>query len=236
MLGSGADFTPVFVVLVIAAIIFLAIWGFYAEAKRRKRLAAWARRGNFSFTPSKDYGFDERFPGFDCLDEGSSRYAFNIASGERDDRSVLCFDYHYETYSRDSKGRRTTHHHYFSAVILGTNVPLKQLFLRPEGFFDKIKEFVGFDDIDFESAEFSRRFYVKAPDRRWAYDVIHQRTMEFLLESPKFSIELDRRHVILYRSSRFSEEDFEDAIRVGSGILDRFPDYLVRQQLGEVEG
>jgi len=116
--------------------------------------------------------------------------------GTWSDRHLLAFDYHYETHSTDSKGHRRTNHHHFSAVILASALPLKPLFIRAEGFFDKLTEFVGFDDIDFESAEFSRKFYVKAKDRRWAYDVIHARTMEFLLSMPRFTIQFDRNNVI----------------------------------------
>ncbi len=126
---------------------------------------------------------------------------------------ILGFDYHYQTYSYSKNGRQT-HHHYFSAAILQSPVPLKPLFIRPEGFLDRVAEFLGFDDIDFESLEFSRRFYVKSPDRRWAYDVIHQRTMEFLLASPPFTVQFDRASVIVYRDRIFSPAEFEAAAEV----------------------
>ena len=53
--------------------------------------------------------------------------------------------------------------------------PLEEFFGPPFG------EFFGHDDIDFESAEFSRNFYVKSSDRKWAFDILHARAMEFLL-------------------------------------------------------
>ncbi|MCK4626760.1 MAG: hypothetical protein KAV00_15725, partial [Phycisphaerae bacterium] len=110
----------------------------------------------------------------------------------------------------------------------------KPLYIRREGFFDKIGQFFGFDDIDFESAEFSRKFYVKSPDKRWAYDVIHTRTMEHLLASANFSIRFDRAHVIAWRSRTNKPADFEAAAELISGILDRLPEYVVRRQKGEV--
>ena len=125
----------------------------------------------------------------------------------------MAFDYHYETESSNSKGRRQRHHHRFSAVILGNYFPLKPLFIRPEGFFDKVTEFLGFDDIDFESA----------------FDVIHARTMQFLLDMPKFTIQFDPAQVIAYRSSTFNVSDFVAAAGVIQGMLDGFPDYLVKQ-------
>jgi hypothetical protein len=217
------------VVLFVLAFAALVAWQYYAAQRRRQELAQWAAARGLSFDPGRDYTLDERFS-FGCLRQGHRRYAYNRMAGTWQGYELLGFDYHYETYSHDSKGRRQTHHHHFSAVILKSPVPLKQLFIRPEGFLDRLAEFIGFDDIDFESIEFSREFYVKAPDKRWAYDVLHPRTMEFLLHSPRFSIPFDGEWAIAYRASRFKPEEFGAAAEVLRGIIERLPRYLVEEQ------
>ena len=215
----------VLVIAVGAAVIALAAW---FSAKRRKTLAAWASGKGLAFRPGRDSGFDEHYRAFGCLRRGYSRYAHNIAEGDWNGRHVTAFDYRYVTGA--GKNRRT---HHFSATILRSNVTLKPLRIRSENVLDRVTEFFGLDDIDFESAEFSREFHVKSPDKKWAYDVLHQRTMEFLLPMPRFSIEFDDRHVIAWRNRRFNAETFESAIAVVEGVLDRLPDYVVRQQKGE---
>ncbi len=217
-------------VLIGAAIVGLMIWQHYRNAQRRKELQSWAKANGFQFDRSRDGSLDGRYAAFGCLHKGSKRYGYNHLMGQWKDRPMHGFDYHYETYSTDSKGRRQTHHHHFSALVLESEMPLEPLFIRPEGFFDRLTEIVGFDDIDFEWSEFSREFYVKAPDQRWAFDVLHQRTMEYLLDSPRFSIEMDGHHVIAFRDSRFSSEDYAAAADVITGLLDRLPDYVVAQQ------
>jgi len=213
----------VFGVLIVA----LVGVGLYMQAKRRQELRAWAHGHGLSFDPSRDSGMDDRFPGFRCLRQGHSRYAHNVMDGKwAGELPVTAFDYQYTT---GSGKNQTTHN--FSAVIVRSPVPLKPLFVRREGFFDKVGEFFGFDDIDFESAEFSRMFYVASPDRRWAYDVIHQRMMEYLMAAPNFTIEFEGLHVIASRSGRFRPYDFEAAVETVRGILDRLPGYLVRQQM-----
>jgi hypothetical protein len=208
------------IVLVVGGLIALAIYSHY---QRRKLLAAWAAEHGLRFDHTKDRSLDERYPGFKCLRRGRRRFAYNRVSGERAGLSMTAFDYHYETGS--GKNRRT---HNFSAVIVESPVPLKPLHVRPENFLDRITEFVGFDDIDFESAEFSRKFYVKSPDKRWAYDVIHPRMMEFLLAAPRRSFQFDNGSVIAWGSTRFKPEQFDGAFGLIRGILERLPKYLYR--------
>ncbi|MBN1943674.1 MAG: hypothetical protein JW849_10320, partial [Phycisphaerae bacterium] len=142
-------------------------------------------------------------------------------------RGFLGFDYHYTTGSGKNQS-----HHSFSCVLLSSGVPLKELFIRPEGFFDKITEFFGYDDIDFESAEFSRAFYVKAPEKRWAYDVLHARAIEFLLNQPKFTIQFAPDCALARKSRTFRPEEFAQAAEVLRGLLDGLPNYVLQQQGG----
>jgi len=201
--------------------------------ERRKKLAGWAFSQNYNFDPSRNGHIDDIYPQFKCLRHGNERYGYNIIEGTFGGLPFRSFDYHYETHSTDSKGNRQTQHHYFSAVAVDAALPLKPLFIRNERIFDKLAEFVGFDDIDFESTEFSKQFYVKSPDKKWAYDVLHQATMEFLLASPRFYLELQGCHVMAYRNNTFTLEDIAGALQVISGILHRLPESL-QQELKEV--
>ncbi len=219
-----------FLVAIIGVFILIAVFGWMQAEQRRKALAAWAQTRGLAFRPGKEWGWDSAYPSFACLRQGSNRYAYNIMEGQRSGRLCRAFDYHYETHSTDSKGHRQTHHHRFSAVILASPVPLKPLVIRPEGFFDRVKEFFGAGDIDFESAEFSRRFYVHSPDRRWAYDVLHPRAIEFLLAAPVFVLQFDAAQVIASRNKVFEPAEFDQGLQVIEGLLDRMPEYLVQQQ------
>jgi len=206
----------------LAVFIPLAIWW---SVKRRRAIEAWAAQKGLTVLLGRDSRFDDRYPAFDCLRRGHGRYAYNIVEGEWNGRRLSAFDYRYVTGS--GKNQQT---HHFSATILGSRVPLKPLRIRTENVFDRVTEFFGVDDIDFESAEFSREFHVRAPDKRWAYDVLHQRTLEFLLAMPRFSIEFDESNAIAWRDRRFYVGTFEAAISVVEGVLDRLPEYVVRQQ------
>jgi hypothetical protein len=219
-----------FLVLIIAG----GIYSYRQTAKRRLALSALAAEQGWTFNPDNDSELITRFSPLKCLEQGSNRYAYNVLTGKYRNRSLCAFDYHYETYSTDSKGNHQTNHHVFSVAVLETELPLKPLLIRPEGFFDRIGEFFGMDDIDFESDEFSRTFHVSSPERRWAFDVIHQATMEFLLAAPRFTIELSGSRVVVFRSSCFDPPEFEAALSVAAGIVERLPNYLLREWKGAV--
>lgn len=205
-------------------------FGARAAKKRREALNAWASSHGMTYTNARDGSLDERFPNLKRLRSGSNRYGYNFMEGDWQGHHFFGFDYHYETHSTDSKGRRQTHHHHFSAIILGSSVPLKHLLIRPEGMFDKIKDFFGYDDIDFESAEFSKKFHVSAEDKKWAYDVLHARAIEFLLGKPRYTIQFDHDVVYIHQGGTFKPEQFEEAAGIVHGLLSQLPDYVVQQQ------
>jgi hypothetical protein len=225
------------ILIIVVFVVLIVVGGIVAHreaAKRREALAELAARQGWTFSASNDSSLSTHFGALKCLDQGANRYAYNVMRGNFRQRPIHAFDYHYETYSTDSKGNTTTHDHHFSVTVLETGLPLKPLFIRPEGVFDIIGEFFGLDDIDFESTEFSRAFHVSSSDRRWAFDVIHQATMEFLLAAPRFTIEIAGSRVIVYRDSCFDPPEFEAALAVSAGIIERVPNYLLREWKGAV--
>jgi hypothetical protein len=174
-----------------AMVVVLAILGARAAKKRREAFAALAQRLGLAFSPEHDRDMARRFAFLDKLAQGSNRYAFNILSGSFRAHSVWAFDYHYETHSTDSKGRRHTHHHYFSCLLLLLEKPFPELTIAREGLFSKIAQSFGYDDVDFESHEFSRTFCVRSKDKKFAYDFCHALMMEYLLQNQDLAIEIE---------------------------------------------
>ena len=220
------------IIIVVAFFGLFIAFGVYAYKQNQKRLAAlreWAESRQFAFDEAHDSTFDDRFAEFDCFREGKKRYAYNIFTGSYRNLPVTAFEYHYETYSKDKDGKEETHHHYFSAVVIETGLPLKPLWIRPENIFDKVGEFMGFDDIDFESAEFSRKFHVSSPDRRWAFDVLHQKAMEFLLAAPRLSLEMQTQRILARGDGCFDAAGYQGALDTAVGLIEMLPDSVRRE-------
>jgi hypothetical protein len=217
-----------------ALVVIGVIYGHLGEKKRREALAALASNLGWSFDPSKDPTHDERYSQFEVFRRGHSRAAYNTLGGSLtiDGRTfgATAGDFTYKVTSSNGKTTTTTTYN-FSYLIVRPPFPrTPDLLLRREGFLDKLKGVLGFDDIDFESAEFSRRFYVKSTDKRFAYDVIHPRMMEFLLESEPPVVDLERGACCVTDGSRrWEAEHFRQRIAWAERFFDLWPDHLTRK-------
>jgi hypothetical protein len=179
------------IVLIVIVVIVIVIASIGAAARERERLAAlanWASANGFSFQQNDPFNLDARFNGLANIGRGHARYAYEVMS-RNDPVPTWLFRYQYRTWETrtvtDSNGHTHTETyeqtHYCSYLIIELGAAFPKLFIRPENFFDKMKSFVGFDDINFESEEFSRKFFCKSDNREFAYAVIHPQMMEWLL-------------------------------------------------------
>ena len=213
-------------ILFVAIAIALAIYGVMAARKRREEMFALATRLGLQFNPADDRELAVRFGFLNRLAQGENRHAFNVLSGMYRQNQVLVFDYHYETHSTDSKGNRQTHHHYFSCFILLLPASFPELIISRESLFSKIAQAFGYDDIDFESAEFSRTFCVRSKDKRFAYDVCHAQMMEYLLANRDLSIEIEGPALALAFDTRLAAPQIEANLQRLLEVRSRLPDYL----------
>ena len=211
-----------FVVLVIALIVI----GQIQAKKRREAFQLLAQELGFHYRQGRDRGVAERFHFLQHLDDGSNRYAENVLCGDLDGQQAYVFDYHYETYSRDSKGHRETNHHWFSVFTLELPERFPELIIKPEGLFSKLGQMLGFDDIDFESHEFSKRYCVKSPDKKFAYDFCNAQMIEFLLAQQNLIIEVDRNILSLTFRGRLAIEQIRPNITRMQRIRSLMPKYL----------
>ena len=209
------------------AIIALGIFGYMQEKKRGEALALIARQLGLSFSPHKDRSLASQYGFLDRLRAGSNRYCYNVMRGVGKKGEHVClFDYHYETKSRDSEGRTKTNHHYYSVYTLIMPKSFPELIIEPEGFFAKIAQAFGFDDIDFESHEFSRRYKVKSPDKKFAYDVCNAQMIDYLLNQEKLAIELEGNTLAMTFGGRMKPENVAYNYDRLHKIRSLMPDYL----------
>jgi hypothetical protein len=220
-----------FLGLAVLIVVILKILSGILSGIRRRKLRAFASRKGWSFESKRDRKLKDRFPDFKWLRTGvRQQYAFNRMTGKADGRPFLAFDYHYQEHDSDSQGDRVVRRRCFSAVIVASELPLEPLMIRPSGPLDRVASILGPSRVEFESIEFNRKFFVGCNNRRWAYDVVHQQTMEFLLASPPNRVQFARGSVGIWSENVFAPHEFEQAIALGNDLLDRLPAFLKQQQ------
>ncbi len=221
---SGVEMATVFIVIILIIIAGLWVLYYLANRQRKRELAALSASWGFSWNDYDPLGIDTAYQGFAAVNRGHDRYAYNVFYGDRSGRNTICFDYHYRTGSGKSEST-----HYFSGALVCHGYPFPYLLVRPEGIFDKLAEFVGLDDIDFESAEFSRTFYVKSNNKKFAYDFFHARAMEYMLSHDRhFSMEFKGDTLLITDDRTWSAKEYEAAVLQVEGLLDLMPEFLRR--------
>lgn len=213
-------------IIVVICIIGAIIWGLQAGKKRRSAMSELAEQLGLQFDAERNYGMAKQYAFLDKLRQGENRYAYNIMNGSFQGHEVAAFDYHYETHSTDSKGNRQTQNHHFSFFILSLGGSFPELTIAKEGIFSKIAQAVGFNDIDFESHEFSKRFVVRSKDKKFAYDFCNAQMIDYLLGHPDINIEVDQHSLALGFNRCLKVEEIETYLKQLVEIRKRMPDYL----------
>jgi hypothetical protein len=224
-------------ILVTGALVYLIVLVIMA-ARRKERirlaeLAGWARTNHFEFHATDCFNLDRRFRGIAEIGRGHDRYAFEVLHRTAPIGTFL-FRYHFETTETrtvtDAKGNTRTetyeqdHWRTYLIVELGAEFP--QFLIRREGFMDRIAGFVGFDDIDFESSEFSRRYFCKSADRRFAYALIHPQMIDWMLPL-EFELEINRGLLVrALRAHTLSATTCQEAIGLLAGFINRIPEFV----------
>lgn len=228
----------ILIVLVVALIGAAMYMAHRAAKKRREALAALAGELGWQFDSSRDTRHDNEYAHFEVFRRGHSRAAYNTLQGstEIDDRSFRAKmgDFTYKVTHHTGKGTQTRTYRFSYLILHLPFAGVPDLLIRREGVFDKLAGVLGFDDIDFESAEFSRKFYVKGSDKRFAYDVVHPRMMEFLLASQPPVIDIEQgRCCITDGRTKWQPQEFRSMLEWAREFFDRWPDHLTSQLQGE---
>ncbi len=215
------------VVAILAALVVAFVLHARAEKRRREALAAWATAQGWSYLPRDRSERPGRYAGFTPFGAGHSRYASDCIFGAQDGVGFDAFEYHYAVTSHNGK-TTTTHHYFFRICAVHMPLPAPALSIQPEHLGHKIFDALGGEDIDFESDEFSRRFWVTCKDRRFAYDVIHPRMMEHLLGQGGRHWQWAGHTLLLHeRGRRISPEVVERLLGLARGFRDQLPPHLV---------
>ena len=221
-----------FVVLAIVSVL----WTGHSARVRRDRMRTWARARAYTFDPKADKRFHKRLSDFPTFRQGSARRALNTATFTIDALGATLparlGDYTYTVAA--GQGTITYRLTYLLITLpMGDHPPTG---LRPERLSDRLNAALGFNDINFEDAAFSKRYYVSSKDKRFAYDLLDPRTIELLKSTPHpANIEIAHDRLLLTHGykpglnsaeSRWSPEQCDERIALAQAFLEHWPTHL----------
>jgi hypothetical protein len=204
--------------------------GWKAAEERKKAFAALAAARGWQWT-ARDDSWTERFGG-DPFGRGDDRKATNVLTGTYEGLPVVAFDYSYETHSTDSKGHRSTTVHRYGVCALRLPSWLPTLELTPETLLSRVAGALGLGDVELESEDFNRSFRVSASDPKFAYDVLHPRTMELLLARPRASLRLAGTDAVCWDDGQHSVEELDVRLGTLHALVSGIPSFVWNDSRG----
>lgn len=216
-------------IIILGVIITLVILLLYAsEYYRNKRQQEWlsfARNHHFTFIKHDSIGLPEKYAAYPLFASRDKRTAMNVCRGIEKEFPIYAFDYFRED--------RNVGIFRYTVIALESNLLFKTLAIHPKHVVEKTglgsHHIItsGSDNIIFESAEFSNKFYIHSADKKFAYDIIHPQMMEFLLAHDKMHIELGAQTIIFYRETQqLSTPELDNFLNDAYRFFELIPDYV----------
>ena len=189
--------------LVLAGCFVAAVaYSFYAGRKRTAELAELAARLGFNFDPA---GIPfPNFPMFKLLEQGSSRAIRNCLSRSDGGKRICIFDFSYVTGSR--KHRRSHSQSVVTFSIGHTSLP--PFLLRPENLLDKVGDFLGFQDLDFEShPRFSKIYRLQSSSDERVRALFQPGVLQYFENNPGLYLEARGPELLFCRADRLLQPE-----------------------------
>ncbi|HEY3760907.1 MAG TPA: hypothetical protein VGN23_04105 [Verrucomicrobiae bacterium] len=175
--------SPISLIITIVIVIYFLFFnkGFDSEYFRLRALRALAKKLQLNFSSNVDFEAPKRWAFISWMNRGTVPTTYNTFHGYYQDCLVTFFDYSFAAGSA---------RYYWSTYILELKANFPDLLISHETMESRIVEALGQNHLAFESAEFSHKFRVRCADKKFAYEICHQKMMEFLLANQDLTIEI----------------------------------------------
>ena len=229
------------------AILILAYLSYqYARKKAQERqttLLAIAKKYGLDFNAGQSFapepaftagalaiaidpqGARARFGDIDPFGKGHSQSCANIIGGAYHGSGVLIFDYTYKITTSNGKSTTTTT---YNVQIVSRTVAcfLPHFTMQPENFLLKIGEKLGYHEIEFESEEFNKRWFVRGADARSIYDLLHPRAMERLLKTAAHTWSFLGNQIVVIAARHLTPDEIERLLIDTDDFIALIPAYF----------
>jgi hypothetical protein len=213
--------------LAVAIVAVLGVGSFmvsrYLQRKRVAELTAWARDNGWSYTENADRMVG-RFVGAP-FDRGFGRTARHLLTTTMGGRPVMAFEYSYKQRSGSGKDARTTT---FTFTVTATTLPVprRTLQVTQEQPETSPLDAASLKELRLGSEEFDRTFRINTDDQKFAHDVLHPQTIEWMLADQRareLAFRFERSDVLAWEDGRLSPQRAAWAATYLLDLVDRVP-------------
>jgi len=209
--------------LVVVSVPLLVWWqDKRRDWKRGKQWRAFASSVGLRYQAGDPFGMIGSWP-HPFLSPRDSPRVVHLVFGVYRRREVLCFDL--RGARKGSAGSGVD----FTAVAVAPPMRMEPILVHPESFADHLATKAGREEIEFESEEFSRCFEVTCEDRRFAYDLLHQRAMDHLLSMGSVVVEGDEPAVLFHLPYAYClpiPDGVRELLDQACRLMEMVPDYM----------
>jgi hypothetical protein len=194
-----------------------------ARARERKRRAAYEEyslvRG-FTFEPDRPEAGRRFGDVFEPFTQGRRRKWGYTISGTKNKIPFIAFEYTWVTGS----GRNSSTHRVGGVIWERDGVTIPKFVLSPEGWFSRLGQMFGMQDIDFaESPEFSRAYRLKGPDEGGIRSLFTPEILQFFAATPDQHVAGGGRFLFWWRNLHLPSVDhFDEWLEQGDQVRRRF--------------
>lgn len=197
---AGAAIFISFVVVfsgLIGGIIYIAV---QCAKKRTEAMGLVAASLDMGFDLKTYKPFELGLSEMNLFKRGRSHKIKNLMRGNFADTNCMLFDYRYTTGS--GKNSRTHNQTVVVFKICGTNLP--QFTCKPEHFYHKFADMLGYVDINFnQHPNFSKKYRLNGEDESAVRDIFNDEVIEHLeaANEKPWSVDGSGQWLVIYRAS-----------------------------------
>jgi hypothetical protein len=250
MSNSADSLMPVLMVVggigLVGLLIWAAVLAHRAEQARIEGLYQFALENGFEFSRTglsseNNSGFwetlmgqgqgseESRFIGvfsqFEPFGKGHSQEVSHLITGRKETIDWYFFDYTYKITTSNGKSTSTTT---YRNGMFAIRVPFlfPTMSLSQESFLHRVGEFFGSREVEFESDDFNRRYFVKSSDEKATYDLIHPQMMDYLMSIPVLNWQMSGPFLMIYQTRYLTADDIRSSMQIIEGFLQQIPGFL----------
>lgn len=221
------EFVPIlapilFSFTILALIIFFIFYNRKKERERTEQLRAVAAQLAWNFAEQAPLNMIAGLEHFALFNQGHSKEIKNFMYGEANGVKAAVFDYRFVTGS----GKHRQVHLQSVTYLEPGNRRVPYFSLRPEGFWTKIAQAFGYQDIDFgQRPEFSKQYLLRGQDELAIRQTFNDGLLAFFESCPGTCVDGGGNQLFVFRGNRFQPHEVQQQLALALNVLNLLPRY-----------